>query len=97
MPKRDSGSGGSYADSGRDAADQDTATITCPNPRFADCDNDPENGCETIIVGDGSNCGGCGITCAPEQACWTTCCDPYHLDCDGDPSTGCEVEGTRCP
>jgi len=39
--------------------------ITC-EPRIApeaDCDNDPDNGCETYLYFDRANCGECGKTC----------------------------------
>src|SRR5262249_26747907 len=34
---------------------------------WADCDNDPVNGCEANVLTDGENCGGCGIVCEYAQ------------------------------
>ena len=33
------------------------------SPNFADCDSDTANGCETDVLSDPMNCGGCGIRC----------------------------------
>lgn len=30
---------------------------------FADCDNNPDTGCEKDVLTDPKNCGGCGVTC----------------------------------
>jgi hypothetical protein len=35
---------------------------------FADCDAEPENGCEVSLLS-ADNCGGCGVACAPGQIC----------------------------
>jgi len=38
------------------------------NDNYADCDKDPETGCETP-TNTVQNCGGCGIACDPGQVC----------------------------
>lgn len=45
-------------------------------PGFADCDGDPQNGCETNIAADEGNCGGCGRAhaCASGQSCQSGAC-----------------------
>jgi len=55
---------------------------------FADCDNDPKNGCESdlniglpVAVGSTgglitvTHCGQCGVTCAPDQTCRNGQCE----------------------
>ena len=68
---------------------------------FADCDNDPANGCE-VALGTDSNCSGCGDACDFSHAdgsciqgscqmggCWTN-----FEDCNSDTSDGCEADLT---
>jgi hypothetical protein len=66
---------------------------------FADCDGDPNNGCErpTTTLTD---CGGCGTSCALANAAATcdtgTCqirmCNAAFANCDGTHSNGCETD-----
>jgi hypothetical protein len=46
-------------------------------PGFANCDNDPANGCEVDLNGDVNNCGACNMPCPMGMACaggqCTTC------------------------
>src|SRR5437773_4373126 len=30
----------------------------------ADCNNNPNDGCETSVASDANNCGGCGVACS---------------------------------
>ena len=39
------------------------------NPGYADCDNNPKNGCEVNIAYDAANCGSCGTACAVNLVC----------------------------
>jgi hypothetical protein len=39
------------------------AVASC-NPSYADCDNNPMNGCEANLASDAHNCGACGTACA---------------------------------
>ena len=41
-------------------------TLTCRQDLFGDhdCDHDPDNGCETRLMTDDENCGGCGVVCS---------------------------------
>jgi hypothetical protein len=66
---------------------------------FADCDNNPANGCEANTVTSPASCGACGVACPPftnaatvcaQGACGFTCRTGFG-DCDGDASNGCEV------
>ncbi|MCA9605496.1 MAG: hypothetical protein KC619_07865 [Myxococcales bacterium] len=40
---------------------------------FADCDDDPRNGCETDLYAP-TSCGGCGITCGAGEVCSSNLC-----------------------
>jgi hypothetical protein len=87
----------------RGVCEQGSCTFHCIAP-FADCDGDPDNGCEVDLfasIGDVNHCGRCGNACqkptAPglqvqclNSACVVTC-EPSLLDCDGDPKNGCET------
>jgi hypothetical protein len=66
---------------------------------FANCDAVLSNGCETPIVADVHNCGGCGITCPPgingvaicsSSACGITCSTGF-ANCNGNLADGCEI------
>ena len=41
---------------------------------WGNCDDDVNNGCETILAQD-NNCGGCGVICPNPQQCLTVCDD----------------------
>ena len=65
---------------------------------WADCDGDPENGCETNLLAETDNCGACGNACevlggedfgtplCAEGVCSAICTAP-HADCEEDPIT----------
>lgn len=75
---------------------------------FAQCDINPQNGCETDIRTNMNHCGGCNQKCTipnataacVEGACQLDSCTQRHEtrsafswgDCDGDPANGCEVD-----
>lgn len=48
------------------------ATGTCSSD-YADCDQNPSNGCETGVVTDPKNCGGCGVVCPGTANGFPTC------------------------
>jgi len=69
-------------------------------PEFADCDGDPDNGCEAFLDGSATSCGACGVVCpVPPNA--TAACDkgectrghclPGWDDCDERAANGCEA------
>ena len=74
------------------------------NYGYADCDNNPVDGCEVNTRTDNFNCGYCGNNCygLPNVAasycnngtCTIQSCAPGWIDCDGNPANGCEVSGT---
>jgi hypothetical protein len=68
---------------------------------YADCDGDKlTNGCETGILSNVNNCGGCGNVCSgnhvPTEHCTSGICDGAcatgYADCNGNKLTdGCEI------
>lgn len=75
--------------------------LTCEGG-FADCDDDPSDGCEANTQSDKMNCGGCGIVCAQVpnaivgcqsgQCVITGCASGNYADCDHNYFNGCEVD-----
>jgi len=69
---------------------------SCP-AGTADC-SPPASVCETSIVDDATNCGGCGVACAPANAagvcasgtCTTGTCNAGFSNCNGLAGDGCE-------
>jgi Stigma-specific protein, Stig1 len=66
---------------------------------WGDCDTNRDNGCETNIVGNPSNCGACGVRCSLANAsatcasdrCAVVMCSAGYQDCDRNVMTGCEA------
>ena len=69
-------------------------TGTCP-PDFADCDANPQNGCEADLRLDPTNCGQCRVDCGVASCsggrCTSVKCQAGLADCDQKPDNGCEV------
>jgi hypothetical protein len=71
-------------------------------PGYADCDGLNADGCETSVVLDVNNCGGCGLACAAPNGtpgcaagtCVVAACNAGQADCNGQVSDGCEVDVT---
>jgi len=49
--------------------------FTC-DAGFGDCNDDPDDACETELRDDPANCGGCGVTCDDGVSCIGGLCDP---------------------
>jgi hypothetical protein len=73
--------------------------IASCNAGFANCDNNPANGCEVNTATDPNNCGLCGQLCnlahatssCSGGACIIASCNAGFANCDGNPANGCEV------
>jgi hypothetical protein len=67
---------------------------------FADCDNDPSNGCEVDTRTSTAHCGACGRVCNPPNAtavcamgqCGVAACTAGFGNCDDNPTNGCETD-----
>jgi hypothetical protein len=69
-------------------------------PSYGDCDNNPDNGCETTLDSS-DHCGACDTTCGAiahgSAACTAgNCaiaeCNAGYGDCNGNPTDGCETQ-----
>lgn len=68
-------------------------TIACDAGR-ADCSGGVADGCESDLLNDEQNCGGCGNECPGEctnGTCHVTCTWP-RANCDGNGFNGCETD-----
>lgn len=50
------------------AASCDNNTLTCKE-NYGDCDKNITNGCESSLLSDSNNCGGCGKSCKANEVC----------------------------
>jgi hypothetical protein len=72
--------------------------IVC-DPGYADCDKNPNNGCEVDIDNNPNNCGACGTICSPANAtgacvagkCTIVLCNTGYADCNHQYADGCEI------
>lgn len=72
-------------------------------PGYGDCTDDP--GCETDLLEDEENCGGCGFRCADldgveaslgcDNGVCQLQCAPNRGNCDWNPANGCETDLTE--
>jgi hypothetical protein len=77
---------------------QGECTIASCDTGYADCDGNPNNGCEANLATDPANCGQCGQACSTNHStpsctagvCGVSCA-PGFADCDFDPDDGCET------
>jgi hypothetical protein len=95
---------------GQACAQVDNAAATCLlgkcegfvcNEGFADCDQDPSNGCEVNLLEDAGNCGACGSVCdavpngqaaCKDGICRIGSCNEGYDNCDGSTGNGCETD-----
>jgi MYXO-CTERM domain-containing protein len=81
-----------------------TCRMSC-NMNWADCNTSMVDGCETSVLTDPGNCGGCGVTCDFPNArgqcisgvCIMGVCDAGFDNCNSHPVDGCEVDLTSDP
>ena len=77
-------------------------TVAGCNAGFANCNNQPNDGCEVNTTNNPSNCGGCGKVCTvangsagcAASACTVAACNPGFANCNGQVADGCEVNTT---
>lgn len=88
----------SGGDNAEPLCDSGDCTLDCKED-YGDCNSDPTDGCENLLIEDPENCGECGKKCgeAPgatikctNSACLMTCDDGLD-DCDEKPENGCET------
>ncbi len=81
---------------GRDEDDRPGygCTFLC-NTGFADCDDDPFNGCERPISNDSNNCGKCGFSCPDDRprCCGCSCFTNVPPDAPIVPCSTCQTVG----
>lgn len=89
-------------DAGSDAA-LEAGPAACP-AGYADCNGNPDDGCEVDLTGDPANCGACHHGCAKNNAAAVTCnagrceptCSPGYADCNAAAATpsndACETD-----
>ena len=53
-----------------------TCVVAACNEGFADCDDNPANGCEVNVMSDVNNCGACGKVCGSNETCVAGICQP---------------------
>ncbi len=77
----------------------DGCYIGACNFGFDDCNGDTNDGCETPVLTDPNNCGGCGASCTALPNATASCaagncvlgkCNQGFFDCNNDPKDGCE-------
>lgn len=64
-----------------------TCTYTCRS-NYADCDQDPSNGCEVDLTTDPANCGVCGNECSSTSANLQPICVARQCDLSDDCRSG---------
>ncbi|CAF0953865.1 unnamed protein product [Adineta steineri] len=72
---------------------------------YADCNNSPTDGCETLTTTNVNHCGTCATACLFANAaatcvnsvCTMGACNAGFLDCDNSPSNGCETNKLTDP
>jgi hypothetical protein len=76
--------------------------VTTCDPGFADCNRDPNDGCEADLASVLA-CGGCAVTCPSAPHAVPSCdggacalvCEPGFGDCNAQPDDGCEKDLRR--
>ena len=72
-----------------------TCVIFCIDAtKYANCNDDPDDGCETDVRTDKNNCGGCDIVCSGQNIPQVTCADS---NCNGACATNYDDLLTKDP
>lgn len=88
-----------YANAGAACSDGSCVMTAC-HPDYANCDGDPNNGCERRIDNNVQHCGGCNQLCQRANAsatcsnhnCILGACHSGWGNCDGNQANGCEAD-----
>jgi hypothetical protein len=84
---------------GTPACENGICVIDSCDEGYEDCNDDPDDGCETDIANDPDNCGDCEEVCELDNAsalceqgnCVIDDCNAGYEDCNDDPDDGCEI------
>lgn len=73
----------------------------CSRIDYKDCNGDAEDGCETTVSDDPTNCGGCGNVCPDGQECFQGVCGcpagkTFCLSCRSDACVDTESDDKNC-
>ncbi len=79
--------------------DQGVCGIDTCDPGFADCNNDPADGCEVNLANDPVHCGSCDTACSStgatavcvDSTCTMGGCHMGYENCDNNLDNGCEI------
>jgi MYXO-CTERM domain-containing protein len=79
--------------------------VTGCEASYGDCNDDPDDGCETYLNNNPDHCGACDNSCdlpgatatCRQGGCELDSCDPDRANCNGDNQDGCEVDTTTDP
>ena len=81
------------------ACESSTCVIETCDSGHDDCNHDANDGCETDLTSDATNCGSCQASCTNPNgttACVQSVCVPEctgnGANCDADPNNGCETD-----
>jgi hypothetical protein len=91
-----------FAANGTPACSSGQCQLAACNVGFANCDNNPANGCEINVRTNLSNCGACGVTCfvangtpaCSSGQCQVAACNAGFANCNGNAADGCEINTT---
>jgi hypothetical protein len=62
------------------ACEEQACTLGTCLPNYGNCDADPDNGCETLLLRSDAHCGTCEQPCDPGLSCVSGACEPVRPD-----------------